>query len=51
MEGIKIVIDFVIRLMNTSLNFGAFTFTIGQSWLALAGLAIVIYFVVKLFDL
>lgn len=51
MEGIKIVIDFVIRLMNTSLTFGAFTFTIGQSWLALAALAIVIYFVVNLFDL
>lgn len=51
MDGIKIVIEFCIRLLNTSLTFGSFTFTIGQSWLALACLAIVIAFVVKLFDL
>lgn len=51
MEVFKIVIDFCISLLNTSLSFGTFSFTFGQAWLGLACLAIVIGFVVKLFDI
>lgn len=50
MDVFKIVIDFCIGLLNTSLSFGSFTFTLGQAWLGLACLAIVIGFVSKLFD-
>lgn len=50
MEVFKIVIDFCIALLNTSISFGTFSFTFGQAWLGLACLAIVIAFVVKLFD-
>lgn len=50
MDVFKIVIDFCIGLLNTSISFGTFTFTFGQAWLGLACLAIVIGFVVKLFD-
>lgn len=51
MTDFKSVIDLCISLLNTRLSFGSFSFTFGQCWLGLACLAIVIGFVVKLFDL
>ena len=50
MEVFQVVINFCVSLLNTPLTFGAFTFTFGQSWLALACMGIVIGFVAKLFD-
>ena len=50
MDVFKIIIDFCVSLLNTSLTFGTFSFTFGQAWLGLACLAVVISFVAKLFD-
>lgn len=51
MNDIKSVIELCINLLNTRISFDIFSFTFGQVWLGLACLAIVIGFVVKLFDI
>lgn len=50
MEIFHAVILKCVELFSVQLTFSPFTFTIGQAFLCLAALSLVITFIVKLFD-
>lgn len=50
MNDIKLVIEICIKVLNTRLTFAPYSFTIMQAFLAIACLAIIINFIVNLFD-
>lgn len=51
MEGIKLVIEMCVNLLNTRLTFSPFSFTIMQCLIGCACLAVVINFLHRLFDI